>query len=142
MTWIFCITCSEKRSDSDRIGPQSTKPNLTEKLNSLSRRSISGESGKCGVESGDSWLGHFVEQFEGVWERDRVGGVCGGEGGGGVRVRVETGFEEMGMEDLRLGRGRGREIGACFEENGECEGVRSVGGRVVEVGIEVKSFFV
>lgn len=37
-----------------------------------------------------------------------VGGVGGGEGSGGVRVGVETGFEEMGMEDLGLGRGRRR----------------------------------
>lgn len=61
-------------------------------------------------------------------ESARVGSIGGSEGSGGVRVRVETGFEEMGMEDLSLRRGR--EIGACFEENGEGEGVRGGGGRV------------
>lgn len=61
-------------------------------------------------------------------ERARVGSIRGNEGSGCVRVGVETSFEEMGMEDLSLRRGR--EIGACFEENGEGEGVRGGGGRV------------
>lgn len=61
-------------------------------------------------------------------ESVRVGRVGGGEGSGGVRVGVETGFEEMGMKDLSLRRVR--EIGACFEQNGEGEGVRGGGGRV------------
>jgi hypothetical protein len=66
-------------------------------------------------------LRHFIEQFESVWERARIDSIGGGEGSGGVRVGVETGFKEMGMKDLSLGRGMMTEIGTCFEENGECE---------------------
>ena len=35
----------------------------------------------------------------------RVGGVGGSEGGGSIRVGMETGFEEMGMEGLGLSMG-------------------------------------
>jgi hypothetical protein len=49
-------------------------------------------------------LRHFIEQFESVWERARIDSIGGGEGSGGVRVGMETGFEEIGMEDLSLGR--------------------------------------
>lgn len=135
------VTCGEKRRDGDRVGPESPKPNTAEQPKGLSARPVSGEPRKRGVEGGDGLLGHFVERVEGVVGRARVGSVGGDEGGGRVRVGVETGFEEMGMEDLGLGR-RGREVGACFEERGEGEGVRSVGGGSVEVGIEVKRFFV
>ncbi|MCI83536.1 hypothetical protein A2U01_0104812, partial [Trifolium medium] len=57
----------------------------------------------CGIEGGDSWLRHFIEQFESVWERARIGRIGSGEGSGGMRVGMKTGFEEMGMEDLSLG---------------------------------------
>jgi hypothetical protein len=99
---------------------------LAEKLNSFPARPVSVESRKYSVKGSDSWLRHFIEQLESVADRARVGSIGGNEGSGGVRVRVETGFEEMGMEDLSLRRGR--EMGACFEENGEGEGVRSMGG--------------
>jgi hypothetical protein len=49
-------------------------------------------------------LRHFIEQFESVWERARIDSIGGGEGSGGVRVGMETSFEEMGMEDLSLVR--------------------------------------
>jgi hypothetical protein len=62
-------------------------------------------------------LRHFIEQFESVWERARIDSIGGGESSGGVRVGMETGFEEMGIEELSLGRGMRKEIGTCFEEN-------------------------
>ena len=69
---------------------------------------------------------HFVEHLECVKEMARVRSVGGCEGGRSIRVGMETDFEEMGMEGL--GVGRGTEVGACFEESGECEGVKG-GGR-------------
>lgn len=70
----------------------------------------------------------------------RVGGVGGSEGGGSIRVGMETGFEEMGMEGL--GVGRGTEVGACFEESGEGERVKGVGRTRMEVGEEGECFSV
>jgi len=72
----------------------------------------------------------------------RGGRISSGQGGGSIRVGVETGFEEMGVEGL--GVGRETKFGACFEESGEGEGMKGKGRRRrrVEVGEEGKRFFV
>lgn len=85
-------------------------------------------------------MGHFIEHLERVEEMERIDGVGSSEGRGSIRVGVETGFEEMGMEGL--GVGRGPEVGACFEESGEGERVKGWGRGREEVGEEGKCFFI
>jgi len=70
----------------------------------------------------------------------RVSSIGCGQGGGSIRVGVETGFEEMGVEGL--GVGRETKFGACFEESGEGEGMKGRRRRRVEVREEGKCFFV
>jgi len=71
---------------------------------------------------------------------ERDSSIGRGQGGGSIRVGVETGFEEMGVEGL--GVGRETKFGACFEENGEGEGMNCRGRRRMEMGEEEKCFFV
>ena len=79
-------------------------------------------------------MGHLVEHPERVAKASESG-VHGGERGGGVEVRDEASFEEMGMERLALRDAS--ELGTGFEERRESESVRSS-----QMGIERESFSV